>query len=181
MRYLSIILVAVLFMGGYSYTYAQSKNEDKIAKKELKKKQDAKNDSIDASQAVAALKNMRFALMADRLTAKAHTSMLQDNMNFVCTDSANAMVQIVPLTGFNGFNVKGTLTNAKVTVSKNGEVNVALDIFGSQINARVMITLYKDSNQARATIMPNFHSGDITLYGKIFPIDVFNELEDALK
>ncbi|MDD2962084.1 MAG: DUF4251 domain-containing protein [Muribaculaceae bacterium] len=181
MKHLSYIFLIALFSLLSFSINAESKN-DKATRKALEKLQEAKEDSIDCAKALEAVNKMEFAFMAERISFRANSAMVNDNMNFLATNGENAMLQIVPfMAGFDGINLKGRVTKSNVTLSKKGNTQISIDIFGTTLNARAMITLYKGSNQAMVVIMPNFRSGETTMYGKIFPINIFNEFEDALR
>lgn len=178
---LKIIIIFTLIFSIATFSLNAETKEEKDAQKKLEKIQKQREDSIDHAKAVEALNSMNFAIMADRLESRFGGTTVSDNLNFVTANPQNAMVQIVPfMAGFNGLNLKGSVTSSNVKTTKKGETVVNFSIFGSTINAQVMLVLYKDSNQARVTISPNFRNGDITMYGKVFPIDVFPQLVEAL-
>lgn len=181
MKKIAYLIILAIMCTAFT-SMAQTK-EEKQSRKQLEKIQKQREDSIDYVNAERAIHNMKFAMMAERLEWRnAPVNYVQENMNFFATDSVNAMLQVVPFAaGFQGINLKGKLTKSSVRKLKNGDTEIVVDIFGSVLNARIMIVMYKNSNNARATILPNFRRSDLTMYGKIFPIDIFNQLEDALK
>lgn len=52
---------------------------------------------------------------------------------------------------------------------KRGNLYLDMSVNGRGISAQVSITLLAGSNRATITILPNFHSGRLTLNGVIVP------------
>ncbi len=184
MKKRNIIFTAItlLFLIATSLSIcAKETKEEKKLRKEREKIEEARIDSIDAKKAMEAIKDINFTLMADRLQTRRNSAMVSDNMNFVSVTPKKGMLQIVPFfAGFNGINLKGNVTNVRVNTTKKGDTNIIIDIFGSELRARVDILMWKGSNSARAIVTPNLSSGDITLYGKIFPTDLFPNLQNEM-
>lgn len=179
MRKFFIFLLSLILTANISF--AETK-EEKEARKTAEKIQKQKEDSIDNHYAIKALKANRFAVMADQLQYRTASSFVDDNLNFIAADKERAMVQVVPFcAGFNGLNIKGNITKYDFEETKKGDIYVNINVFGSTLNARISLTLFKGSNDARIIITPNFRSGDITMYGKVFPLEIFDELERELK
>lgn len=175
-KFLSVVFTVVAIIAS-SASFAMSA-KDKTAEKLAQERA----DSIDASKALKAIQGKNFVLMADRLEVNGHVEFVSDNMNFFATNGENAMLQLAPQPAyFDGINLKGRVTKAEVRTDKHGNTLITYDVFGSTLNATVMITMFHDSNKAQATVVPTFFSGDITLNGQIFDVSAFNTLEGALQ
>lgn len=150
---------------------------------QAKSKQQAREDSIDCVRAIRAVERGSFVMFAERISIGAWNNIVDDDMNFVAVNPKKSMVQLVPVIGhFAGVNLPGTQSNYKVTAkpSKKGdkgpEYNISWFVNGAYINAQVFVTMYRDSNDAMAVIAGAYSGQDITLYGKIFPLELFPEI-----
>ena len=180
MKSLKLPLILLLIFFCSVTTFAETK-EEKAERKRTEKIEKAQEDSVNYIMAKKSLQKMSFVIMADEIGTNIRNVFVDDNMNFIVSSPDKAMIQIVPLfAGFNGLNLKGSVTGHECEVNKKGDVFTTLDIFGSTVTARISITLYHGSNDARAMISPSFGRGDIVFKGKIFPLKVFPELINPL-
>lgn len=172
-KILTILALSILYT---SSAIAETK-EEKTERKRIEKIEKAKEDSINYRMAKKSLQKMSFVIMADEIGNQIQNTFVDDNMNFIVVSPDKAMIQIVPLfAGFNGLNLKGNVTGDSCGINKRGDVFTTLDIFSSEITARISITLYHNSNEVRAIISPSFSRGEIVFKGKLFPLKVFPEL-----
>ena len=138
----------------------------------------ALNDSVAHNRAALALERGQWVLQADRVSvgAMARTAAgLNENANFVFQQGDQAMVQVAfnganpGLNGLGGITVEGRVTNARLRQGDNGELYYSFHVSGSDINADVMVTVFRDSGQATATVSHTFGSGQLTLHGRVVP------------
>lgn len=154
------------------------------ARSEADRRMTALTDSIASIQARAALQNQDFVLEADNLTFKnGSTAFVNSSTNFISVKGNRAVVQISPSSmasgpnGLGGVTVDGTITGQKITQGKDGRITFSMNVTGIGINAQVEIYMFPDSNQASATVYPNFNSNTVWLSGKIVPYENSNVFE----
>jgi hypothetical protein len=135
-------------------------------------------DSISSVQARASLRNQDFVLEADNITFKnGSTVFVNSATNFISVKGDRAVVQISPSqfssgpNGVGGVTVDGTISDQQVTRGKDGRITFSMNVNGIGINAEVHIFMFPNSNQATATVYPNFNSNTLWLSGTIVPYE----------
>jgi hypothetical protein len=94
------------------------------------------------------------------------------NSNFILVQGDDGIVQFALNTGFpstnglGGWTGKGNVRYSRIKYDDNGDVYYEYQLIGSNINARVFITLFHNSKRAMAQITGG---PDITMYGEILP------------
>ena len=135
-------------------------------------------DSIAGVQAAAAVKNCDFVLEANQVTFKSgNTVFVNSNTTFISVKGNRAVVQISPSNfaagpnGVGGVTVNGTVSGMQTMVDKKGRTTVSFNVMGIGINAQIDIYLTPGTNQASATIYPNFNSNTVWVQGQIVPYE----------
>lgn len=135
-------------------------------------------DSIASVQARAALKNQDFVFEANSVTFKSgNTVFVNTTTNFISVKGNRAVVQISPSNfaagpnGVGGVTVDGIISDQRVTTDKKGRITYSMNVMGIGINAQVEIYMFPGSNNASATVYPNFNSNTIWLQGTIVPYE----------
>ena len=141
-------------------------------------------DSIASVQARAALQNQDFVLEADNVTFRnGSTVFVNSSTNFISVKGNRAVVQISPSNfasgpnGVGGVTVDGVISGQQITKGKDGRITFSMNVMGIGINAQVEIYMFPGSNQASATVYPNFNSNTVWLSGKIVPYENSNVFE----
>lgn len=175
MKRIIFTLIAVIFVA--AGTYAQDDGQRKLTKKE-RKALEARMDSIDNARAVAAVGDTAFVLEADEVVFKrGYAAHVSYTTNFVAVRGSEAVVQVafnVPWPGFNGLGgitLEGYVTQYERETDSRGNVYVTMNVSGRGISARLFITLWSYGDKATVNIQQNFHSGRLTLNGRIVPAD----------
>lgn len=144
----------------------------------------ALTDSIASVQACAALQNQDFVLEADNVTFRnGSTVFVNSSTNFISVKGNRAVVQISPSNfasgpnGVGGVTVDGVISGQQITKGKDGRITFSMNVMGIGINAQVEIYMFPGSNQASATVYPNFNSNTVWLSGKIVPYENSNVFE----
>ena len=174
------LFMAILALGVPVYAQSEkriyTKEEQESARsRELQKRLEAIQDSIDYVNAANALENLDFVLEADQIQFKrGGLAFVSSTTNFISLSDSKAVVQIAPFNGggpngVGGITVEGTASNIKMKTEKNGNVFFSMNVMGAGISASVDIWLYKGGNSATVTVNPNFHSNRITLNGRLVP------------
>lgn len=148
------------------------------ARSEQKRQLNELTDSIAGVQAIAAAQNCDFVLEADQVTFKnGNTVFVNSNTTFIYVKGNRAVVQISPSNfaagpnGVGGVTVDGTVTGMEKMVDKKGRVTLSFNIMGIGINAQVEVYLTPGTDQATATIYPNFNSNTVWMSGTVVPYE----------
>ena len=101
-----ILTVAILLAGaGTGYAQSQDANSRKMARKQMKAEQDAR-DRLAFEEARKAIEAKEFVLEADQVSFKSgSTAQVSSNTNFVAVQGDKAVVQVafdIPVSGPNG-------------------------------------------------------------------------------
>lgn len=162
-------------------TYKERRAAKEASVKEQKAKQkliDEANNQVSFEVAQQAMKNNSFVLVVDQLDFKrGHLEYVMSNTNFISVDKNKAVIQIAFTGGFSGPNgiggitVDGSANYVELKTDKKGDVIYTMSVQGTAVSASVDIRMYKGSNEAYATVSPNFNSRRLSLRGKIYPID----------
>jgi hypothetical protein len=162
--------------------------KEDMAKFRARSEQDRKlnelADSLAGIQAVAAVKNQDFVLEAQTVSFKNGASVfVSSNTNFISVKGNRAVVQISPSNfaagpnGVGGVTVDGMISGQEYKIGKRGYATYSFNVMGVGINAQVEIYLTPGTNQASATIYPNFNSNTVWLQGNIVPYENSNVIE----
>ena len=143
-------------------------------------------DSIASVQAFAAVKNQDFVLEAQTVQFRnGATVFVNDMTNFISVKGNRAVVQISPSNfaagpnGVGGVTVDGMISGQEYRVGKKGYATYSFNVMGIGINAQVEIYLTPGTNQASATIYPNFNSNTVWLQGNIVPYENSKDIEGS--
>ena len=143
-------------------------------------------DSLASVQARAALRNQDFVLQADNIQFRnGNTVFVNSSTNFISVKGNRAVVQISPSNfsagpnGVGGVTVDGMVTDQQVRTDSKGRVTFSMNVMGIGINAQVEIYMYPDSNQASATVYPNFNANTVWIQGTIVPYENARVIEGS--
>ena len=135
-------------------------------------------DSIAGVQAAAAVLNRDFVLEAVQVTFKnGNTVFVNSSTTFISVKGNRAVVQISPSNfssgpnGVGGVTVDGSISGMQRMVDKKGRTTLSFNVMGIGINAQIEIYMTPGTNQASATIYPNFNSNTVWIEGEIVPYE----------
>ena len=159
-----ILTVAILLAGaGTGYAQSQDANSRKMARKQMKAEQDAR-DRLAFEEARKAIEAKEFVLEADQVSFKSgSTAQVSSNTNFVAVQGDKAVVQVafdIPVSGPNGLGgvtVSGSTSDYRQSVDKKGNIRVSMNVIGTGISAQVYINLPNGGNQASVDTFPARH------------------------
>lgn len=141
-------------------------------------------DSVASVQARAALRNQDFVLEADNVQFRnGSTVFVNSSTNFISVKGNRAVVQISPSNfaagpnGLGGVTVDGMISGQEIRTDSKGRITYSFNVMGIGINAQVEIYMFPNSNQASATVYPNFNSNTVWLQGTIVPYENSNVIE----
>ena len=143
-------------------------------------------DSLASVQARTALRNQDFVLQADNIQFRnGNTVFVNSSTNFISVKGNRAVVQISPSNfsagpnGVGGVTVDGMVTDQQVRTDSKGRITFSMNVMGIGINAQVEIYMYPDSNQASATVYPNFNANTVWIQGTIVPYENARVIEGS--
>lgn len=181
------LILTALLLGICTLTFAQTSKEARAARREaLKKERDqrraleAQMDTIAYNKAVQALKEGSFVLEADNVSfPNGVTRFVSSNTNYVQADQGESIVQTAfsnfnynpSPNGLGGVTVEGQMSNPEIKVDKHGNYYYQYNIQGVAISATITITLTGGTNQASAWISPNFNNNNMTMMGRLLPLE----------
>ena len=187
-----LFLTTLLLLGFTVATWSQTSKEARAARREALKKErearralEAQQDSIAYFKAVEALKTGSFVLEADNVTfPNGITRYVSSNTNYVQVDNGEGIVQTAFTNfaynpgpnGLGGITVQGNINGLSMKEDKDGNYFYNYTIQGMAISATVFITLTGGTNQASVQISPNFNNNNMTMTGRLLPLnesDVF--------
>ena len=150
---------------------------ERLRKRAAEERMEIHNDSVQYLQAIAALKGGSWALEASNVTFNNGASnFVTESTNFVSINNGTATVQtalnnsnVYSPNGLGGITLTGRVGNEEMRVDRYGNVYYSFGIYGSEISATVNVVLSAGSNQATATINPNFNSSNLSMNGYIYP------------
>lgn len=150
---------------------------ERLRKRAAEERIEIHNDSVQYLQAVAALKSGSWALEASNVTFNNGASnFVTESTNFISINNGEATVQtalnnsnVYSPNGLGGITLTGRVGNEEMTVDRYGNIHYNFGIYGSEISATVNVLLSAGSNQATATVNPNYNSSNMTMSGYIYP------------
>ena len=150
---------------------------ERLRKRAAEERIEIHNDSVQYMQAIAALKNGSWALEASNVTFNNGASnFVTESTNFISLNDGTATVQtaldnsnVYSPNGLGGITLTGRIGNEEMKIDRYGNVYYSFGISGSEISATVSIVLTAGSNQAAATVSPNFNSSNLSMSGYIYP------------
>ena len=143
------------------------------------------NDSVQYVQAINAIRNGSWALEASNITFNnGVTRFVTESTNFVSVDDGQAVVQtafnntnVNSPNGLGGITLEGRVLDEELKMDEEGNVYYNYNIQGAEISATVNVVITAHTNQATATVNPNFSSRQMTMSGYIYPYDSAGVIE----
>ena len=182
-----LFLTTLLLLSFTVTTFAQTSKEARAARREALKKErearkalEAQQDSLAYFKAVEALKEGAFVLEADNVTfPNGITRYVSSNTNYVQVDNGEGILQTAFTNfaynpgpnGLGGVTVEGNISGLKMKEDKDGNYYYNYTIQGVAVSATIFITLTGVTNQASVSISPNFNSNNMTMTGRLLPLD----------
>lgn len=164
-------------------SFAQSRSEKekewRAQRERLRNQERAieqRQDSIAYNEAIIALKEGGWVLEANNVNFfNGITRFVSSNTNYISCKDGEGTVQTAfnnftySPNGLGGVTVQGDISGDRMSTDKDGNVYYSFNIQGSAISATVYLTLTGGTNQASATINPNFSGRSMTLDGYLVP------------
>ena len=135
-------------------------------------------DSTAFVQALKALKADSWVLEANNVNfSNGITRFVTPSTNYISFDDDEGTIQTAfsnftySPNGLGGVTVQGNISGQRMSTDRDGNVYYSFNIQGSTISAIVSLTLTAGTNQASATITPNFAGNTMTFDGYLVPYD----------
>ena len=150
---------------------------ERLRRREAEERMEIHNDSIQYLQAIAALKNGSWALEASNVSFNnGADNFVTESTNFISLDDGTATVQtaldnsnVYSPNGLGGVTLTGRVGSEEMRIDRYGNVYYNFAISGNEISATVSVMLSAGSNQATATVNPNYNSSSLSMSGYIYP------------
>lgn len=158
---------------------------ERLKKRAQEERQIMHSDSVQYVQAINAIRNGSWALEASNVTFNnGVTRFVTESTNFVSVDDGQAVVQtafnnsnINSPNGLGGITLEGRVLDEELKMDKEGNVYYNYNIQGAEISATVNVVITAHTNQATATVNPNFSSRQMTMSGYIYPYESAGVIE----
>lgn len=152
---------------------------ERLKKRAQEERTEMMNDSIQYVQAINAIRNGSWALEATNVTFdNGVTRYVTQSTNFVSINDGEGVVQtafnnsnISSPNGLGGITLTGSINGEELKADKEGNIYYNYNIQGAEISATVSVVITAHTNQATATVNPNFSSRQMTMSGYIYPYD----------
>ena len=152
---------------------------ERLKKRAQEERTEMMNDSIQYVQAINAIRNGSWALEATNVTFdNGVTRYVTQSTNFVSINDGEGVVQtafnnsnISSPNGLGGITLTGNINGEELKADKEGNIYYNYNIQGAEISATVSVVITAHTNQATATVNPNFSSRQMTMSGYIYPYD----------
>ena len=181
-----LILASAAWLLLSATTFAQTSRSEREqrwrAEREQRRAQakalELQQDSTAFVQALKALKADSWVLEANNVNfSNGITCFVSPSTNYISFDDDEGTIQ----TAFSNFTyspnelggvtVQGNISGQRMSTDRDGNVYYSFNIQGSTISAIVSLTLTAGTNQASATITPNFAGNTMTFDGYLVPYD----------
>ncbi len=193
---LTIIIATIMAMqsNGYSQNKKMTlkEKEDAWRAERLKKRASAQrmefvNDSIQHAQAIVAIRDGSWALEASNITFNnGATNFVTPSTNYVSINNGTGTIQtafdntnVYSPNGLGGITLTGNISGEELKVDSEGNIYYNYIIQGSNVSATVNIVITANSNQATATINPNFSNRSMMMSGYIYPYNTAGVIEGS--
>ena len=181
-----LILASAAWLLLSATTFAQTSRSEREqrwrAEREQRRAQakalELQQDSTAFVQALKALKADSWVLEANNVNfSNGITRFVSPSTNYISFDDDEGTIQ----TAFSNFTyspnelggvtVQGNISGQRMSTDRDGNVYYSFNIQGNTISAIVSLTLTAGTNQASATITPNFAGNTMTFDGYLVPYD----------
>lgn len=140
--------------------------------------EEMKQDSAAYRDAVLALKEGNWVLEANNVNFfNGITRFVSSNTNYISCEDGQGTVQTAfnnfsySPNGLGGITVQGDISGERLSTDKDGNIYYSFNIQGSAISATVYLTLTGGTNQASASVNPNFSGRSMSFDGYLVPYD----------
>ena len=156
---------------------------ERMRKRAAMRVMEQRQDSAAYAAALEALKEGSWVLEANNLNfANGIVRFVSSGTNYISCNRGEGVVQTAysnfsySPNGLGGVTMQGDVQGMQMSVDKDGNAYCSFGIQGSAVSATISLTLTAGTNQASATVNPNFAGQSLTSDGYLVPYsqsDVF--------
>lgn len=151
---------------------------ERLRKRTAERAIEQRQDSVAYASALEALKAGSWVLEANNLNfANGIMRFVSSSTNYISCNEGEGVIQTAYANftyspnGLGGVTVQGDIAGMQMSVDRDGNVYCNFSIQGSAVSATVSLTLTAGTNQASATVNPNFSGQSLTFDGYLVPYD----------
>lgn len=133
-------------------------------------------DSVAYNAALSALKSGSWVLETNNINfSNGIMRFVSSDTNYISNNDGEGTIQTAysnfsySPNGLGGVTVQGDIYDTRMSTDKDGNVYYNFSIQGGRLSATVNLALTSGTNQASATVYPNFGGGSITFDGYLVP------------
>lgn len=181
-RFFILTILFGLLFGVSSYAQSGRTEREKAWRAERERQRaearaiEQHQDTIAFRQALEALKEGNWVLEANNINfANGVTRFVSSTTNYISCKDGEGTIQTAysnftySPNGLGGVTVQGNVSGESLSVDKDGNVYYSFSVQGPAVSATVFVTLAGGTNQASATVNPNFSGMSMTFDGYLVP------------
>lgn len=180
--YLTAILSLLITIGASAQSGRSQREKQWRAERELRRAEnralEMQQDSIAFNQALQALKNGNWVLEANNVNfANGIMRFVSSTTNYISCEEGECTIQTAfnnftySPNGLGGVTLQGDISGQRMSTDRDGNIYYSFNVQGSGVSATVYLTLTGGTNQASATINPNFTGRSMSFDGYLVPYD----------
>lgn len=180
--YLTTVLSLLLCIGASAQSGRSQREREWRAQRELRRAEnraiEMHQDSVAFNQALQALKNGNWVLEANNVNfANGIMRFVSPTTNYISCEEDECTIQTAfsnftySPNGLGGVTLQGDISGQRLSTDRDGNVYYSFNVQGSAVSATVYLTLTGGTNQASATINPNFTGRSMSFDGYLVPYD----------
>lgn len=179
-----LTLIAAMAFSVASYAQSGRSEREQLWRMERERQraanhaQELRQDSIAYHDALLALKAGAWVLEANNINfPNGIMRFVSSTTNYISSTDGQGTIQTAydnftySPNGLGGVTVQGDISGVSMSVDKDGNVYYRFAVQGTAVSATVSLTLTGGTNQASATVVPNFTGQSITFDGYLVPYD----------
>lgn len=180
--YLTAILSLLITIGASAQSGRSQREKQWRAERELRRAEnralEMQQDSIAFNQALQALKNGNWVLEANNVNfANGIMRFVSSTTNYISCEEGECTIQTAfnnftySPNGLGGVTLQGDISGQRMSTDRDGNIYYSFNVQGSGVSATVYLTLTGGTNQASATINPNFTGRSMSFDGYLVSYD----------
>ena len=182
----TLYLTAILSLLFSTWSFAQSgrsqREQQWRAQRELRRAEnralEMQQDSVAFAQAQQALQNGNWVLEANNVNfSNGIMRFVSPTTNYISCEDGECTIQTAfnnftySPNGLGGVTLQGDISGQRMSTDRDGNIYYSFNVQGSVLSATVYLTLTGGTNQASATINPNFTGRSMSFDGYLVPYD----------
>jgi hypothetical protein len=178
--YLAVVLSIVFSTLSYAQSGRSQREQEWRAQRERRRAAnralEMQQDSVAFSAALQALKSGAWVLEANNVNfSNGIMRFVSPTTNYISFDDDECTVQTAfsnftySPNGLGGVTLQGDVSGPRMTADRDGNIYYSFSVQGTSLSATIYLTLTGGTNQASATVDPNFSGRSMTFDGYLVP------------